>query len=303
MEIRRTAVFGMGALGLLFGSQIVDKDGIGAVTYLMDKDRAKRHQKDIYRINGEEKHFRIGDAAEAQPYDLVIVAVKYGALKGLVGEMKPAVGPDTVIISVMNGISSEDILAQVYPRKNIIDCVAIGMDAMRDGTSLSFTKPGRLQIGVTSPEQQEAYDRLVRQLYHTGIPYEECPDIRRAMWRKFMLNVGINQACTVFETDYAHATAPGPILDEMTAAMSEVIDVAKAEGVRLTREDLKECIALERTLKPDGYPSMRQDAVAKRNTEVDMFAGAVIALGRKHNIPTPFNQKWLEAVKRMEENW
>ena len=48
---------------------------------------------------------------------------------------------------------------------------------------------------------------------------------------------------------------------------------------------------------------MRQDAVAKRKTEVDMFAGAVIDLGKKHGIPTPVNQKWLEAVKKMEASW
>ncbi len=59
------------------------------------------------------------------PYDLVIVAVKYKDLEDVVEEMKPAVGPDTVIISVMNGISSEDILAQTYLRRNVIDCVAI----------------------------------------------------------------------------------------------------------------------------------------------------------------------------------
>ena len=118
-----------------------------------------------------------------------------------------------------------------------------------------------------------------------------------------MLNVGINQACTVYETDYAHATAPGPILDEMIGAMTEVIRIAEAEGIHLTQEDLNRCVELEKTLKPDGYPSMRQDAVAKRPTEVDMFAGTVIQLGEKHGIPTPVNRKYMEAVRRMEERW
>ena len=303
MEIKRTAVFGMGALGLLFGSQIAEADGGNAVTFLMNQERAKRHQQDRYSVNGIEKHFQIEAAEDAVPYDLVIVAVKYKDLEDVVEEMKPAVGPDTVIISVMNGISSEDILAQTYLRRNIIDCVAIGMDAMREGTALRYTKPGRLQIGVTEEKQKPAFQALVSFLERTGIPYEVCPDIRRSMWNKFMLNVGINQACTVYETDYAHATAPGPILDEMIGAMTEVIRIAEAEGVHLTQEDLNRCVELEKTLKPDGYPSMRQDAVAKRPTEVDMFAGTVIQLGEKHGIPTPVNRRYLDAVRRMEESW
>ena len=303
MEIKRTAVFGMGALGLLFGSQIAEADGGNAVTFLMNQERAKRHQQDRYSVNGIEKHFQIEAAEDAVPYDLVIVAVKYKDLEDVVEEMKPAVGPDTVIISVMNGISSEDILAQTYLRRNVIDCVAIGMDAMREGTALRYTKPGRLQIGVTEEEQKPAFQALASFLERTKIPHEICPDIRRSMWNKFMLNVGINPACTVYETDYAHATALGPILDEMIDAMTEVIRIAEAEGVHLTQEDLNRCVELEKTLKPDGYPSMRQDAVAKRPTEVDLFAGTVIQLGEKHGIPTPVNRRYLDAVRRMEESW
>lgn len=301
MEIRRTAVFGMGALGMLFGSQIADHIGEDNVTFLMDHDRAVRHSEDHYVINGEERHLHIGDAALARPYDLVIVAVKYGALHDLIGEIRPAVDKNTVIISVLNGIISEDILAETYDRRRIIDCVAIGMDAMRDGTVLSFTKPGKLQVGMVNESQKEAYSALTEFLDRAKVPYEESSDIRRSMWKKFMLNVGINQACTVYETDYFHATTDGPILDEMKQAMEEVIAIADAEGVKLTDDDLQECIALERTLKPDGYPSMRQDAVAKRRTEVDLFAGTVIKLGRKHGIATPVNQRYYDAVKRMEQ--
>ena len=95
MEIKRTAVFGMGALGLLFGSQIARAEGEDAVTFLMNQERAKRHQQDRYSVNGIEKHFQIEAAEDAVPYDLVIVAVKYKDLEDVVEEMKPAVGPDT----------------------------------------------------------------------------------------------------------------------------------------------------------------------------------------------------------------
>lgn len=300
-EIRRTAIVGMGALGLMYARQITQQAGRESVTFLMDERRLQHHAGDVYTVNGQEQHFVMADAAKAEPFDLVIVAVKYGALAGVVREMARAVGPDTVIISVMNGISSERILAQRYERDHIIDCVAIGMDAMRQGTSLSYTRMGKLQIGVTSPAQQGSLDRLVRFFERVQMPHEVVPDIRYAMWNKFMLNVGINQACTVYATDYQHATDPGPICEEMREAMREVIALAQAQGIPLGEADLERAIAIEQTLKPDGYPSMRQDVVAGRRTEVEMFAGEVIAQGERLGIPTPVNRRYAQAIRAIEE--
>ncbi len=301
--IERAAFVGMGALGLLFGQSAVNNIGESAVTFLMDADRLARHSHDIYSINGRPVSFQMADTALAQPYDLVVVAVKYGALPAVIRQIGPAIGPDTVIISLMNGITSEDMLAEVYDRSHIIDCIAIGMDAMRDGTSLNYMNMGRLQIGVTDPSQQESYDRLVDFLTRARIPFEEVPDVRRAMWKKFMLNVGINQCCTAYETDYQHATAPGPICDEMIAAMQEVIDLADKAGISLNQQDLDECIALERTLNPTGYPSMRQDSVAKRPSELDMFAGTVIRLGKELGVPTPVNEKYRDMILEIESHY
>ena len=196
----------------------------------------------------------------------------------------------------MNGISSEDMLAEKYDRQQILDCIPIGMDAMRDGTDLHYTKMGKIQIGSRNGGQDQEVEAVAEVLRKTGIPYEVREDIRNAMWHKYLLNVGVNQSCTAYETDYGHVTSPGPIRDEMKEAMREVIRVAAAEGVTLSEKDIDEAIELEKTLKPEGYPSMRQDAVAGRPTEVDLFAGTVIALGRKHGIPTPVNEKYRKMI-------
>ena len=82
--------------------------------------------------------------------------------------------------------------------------------------------------------------------------------------------------------------------------MREVMRLAKAQGVQLTEEDLSECIRIEKTLCPESYPSMRQDMVTGRKTEVDMFAGTVIRLGKKYGIPTPVNEKYARMIHDME---
>ena len=295
--IETVAVYGLGALGMLFGSGLQKTYGAEHVKFVMDSGRFSRHLKVRYTINDEPFAFSMQDIADVKsPSDLVIVAVKGPALPAVIDMMKPSVGRDTVIISLMNGISSEDMLAEKYDRQQILDCIPIGMDAMRDGTDLHYTKMGKIQIGSRNGGQDQEVDAVAEVLRKTGIPYEVREDIRNAMWHKYRLNVGVNQSCTAYETDYGHVTSPGPIRDEMKEAMREVIRVAAAEGVTLSEKDIDEAIELEKTLKPEGYPSMRQDAVAGRPTEVDLFAGTVIALGRKHGIPTPVNEKYRKMI-------
>lgn len=68
--------------------------------------------------------------------------------------MKNLIGENTIIISVMNGISSEEIIGERYPDAVIVPCVAIGMDAMRSGSDLNYVNKGLLQIGITDEKMQ-----------------------------------------------------------------------------------------------------------------------------------------------------
>jgi 2-dehydropantoate 2-reductase len=88
----------------------------------------------------------------------------------------------------------------------------------------------------------------------------------------------------------------------MIAAQREVIAVANARGIALDESDLDRWLQVLDTLAPDNYTSMAQDALAGRCTEVDIFAGAMIELGREAGVPVPVNTtlhgllKGLEAV-------
>jgi 2-dehydropantoate 2-reductase len=296
-KIETITIYGLGALGMLFGSRLQKAYGEDRVKFVMDSERYARHKNDRYTINDEPFAFSMQDVAEVkEPSDLVIIAVKGPALPAVIPMIQPSVGEETVIISLMNGISSEDMLAERYDRRQILDCISIGMDAMRDGTDLHYTKMGKIQIGSRNGDQKEQVEAVATALREADVPYEVMEDIRTAMWHKYLINVGVNQSCTAYETDYGHITSPGPIRDEMKEAMREVIRVAAAEGVTLSEKDIDEAIALEKTLKPEGYPSMRQDAIAGRTTEVDLFAGTVIALGKKYGIPTPVNEKYRRMI-------
>lgn len=303
MMIHSVAIVGMGALGLMYGEHIQQKAGVGSVSFLLDSQRMARYQSAEFSVNGKPIQFPLVDGAEAEPVDLVIVATKYNGLRSAVEVMEKAVGKDTIIISVLNGISSEKILAEKFNENQIIPCVALGMDAMRDGYKLDYCNKGRLCIGTCKEAQEPALEALIQYFDRIQMPYSKEADIMHAMWGKFLLNVGINQTCMVYDTTYSGALTDDRAREDMFAAMREVITIAGPEGVALTEEDFNYYLGVLKTLNPDGYPSMRQDALAKRKSEVDMFAGTVIEIARKHGISVPVNEKYYQIVQEMESKY
>lgn len=302
MKIKHTIIVGMGALGLLYGQQIQEALGYDAVSFLMDRARLERHKEDMYTINGRPVRFRCLTPDTCEAAELVIFAVKGTGLQEAMDMAAPAVGPDTVILSVLNGISSEALLAERFGEEKVLGCVAIGMDAMRDGTSLQYCNKGKLQIGVLKKGQGAKLEAVSDFLESIGQTYEIKSDIMQAMWSKFLLNVGVNQTCMVYETTYEGLQSGEP-QKHMLAAMREVIAIAEAEGVDIGEEDLKRDVEIVAGLKPDGYPSMRQDAVAHRPSEVALFAGTVMEIAAKYGIPVPVNTWYYERIREMERKY
>ena len=289
-EIKTVGILGMGALGMLFGNILTRKLGPGAVQFLMDGERYERCKNDVYTINGETVTLAKSRADEAGPLDLILVAVKYPALETSLDLLQRAVGPDTLILSLLNGISSEPIIAARFGADKVIHTVSQGMDAMRFGSALTYTKAGRLHVGITDPAMETRLARLLRFFDETGFPYAREEDILYRMWSKFMLNVGINQTCMVFDCSYEKALVPGSEENVFfLSAMREVILLAQAEGVGLSEKELHEYIDIIRSLDPKAIPSMEQDRVNKKPTEVELFAGTVRALAARHGIPVPAN--------------
>ena len=118
-----------------------------------------------------------------------------------------------------------------------------------------------------------------------------------------MLNVGVNQAVMIYKGTYGTVQHPGEARELMKAAMREVIVLAEKENVNLTEKDLEEYVSLLDTLDPNGMPSMRQDGVVHRKSEVELFSGTVLSLAKKHGVPVPVNQKIYEIIRDMESKY
>ena len=302
-EIKKTAVVGMGALGMLYASQISSALGPDSVYFLADQKRIERYQKLTFTINGTPWSFPMKAPENECPADLIIIAVKYNALPSALEIMASSVGPHTTIISVMNGIDSEVIAGKRYGDEKVLYCIAQGMDAMKFGTDLTYTRSGELCLGTRINGQENRLDALTRYFDSARISYRTESDILKRLWGKFMLNVGINQTCMAYEANYAQALTQGTPYNILIGAMREVILLSQKEGITLTEGDLEAYIELLKTLSPEGVPSMRQDGIAHRPSEVEMFSGTVRRLAAKHGLSVPVNDMLYKKIKDMESTY
>lgn len=307
-RITRVSIVGMGALGVLYGDFFARTLGPEQVIFLADGERVERYGKKPVYCNGREWKFRIqaGDSPDPLgPDQLLIFAVKATALESAVRSVACRVGKDTVILSVLNGITSEAVIGAILGMEHMLYCVAQGMDAVKLGDEMTYSHIGQVCIGIPSEEpEKEEMLRAVTDLFdRTGLPYTREPDIRRRLWCKWMLNVGVNQTVMVAEGTYGTVQKPGHHRQMMLAAMAEVVSLAQKEGIQVTEADLCDYVALIDSLNPDGMPSMRQDGLARRPSEVEFFAGTVIPRAEEAGLDVPVNRELYRRIREMEAGY
>lgn len=301
--INSVNIIGLGALGMMYGRNLTESLGYENVSFIMNRERYERNKEKKYICNGEEYSYHMVPVDEAVPADLVIVAVKYPSLSSALDDMAGSIGDNTVIMSVMNGISSEKILEERFGEEKVIYTIAQGMDAGKFGEELKYSKMGTLYLGTGPRGKKENVDAVADVLARVDLGYVIEDDIIHRMWAKFMLNVGANQTAMVYKATYG-----GLIEDEepnyiFISAMREVIAVAKAEGIILSEDELSMYVKLTGSLQPDLMPSMAQDRVNKKPSEVDAFSGELIKLAEKHGIEVPVNRYLNRRAKEIEKEY
>ena len=145
--IKKIYLSGLGAIGSSYASRIHEMDP-DCLKVILDKNRYERYTKDGYYINNKAYSFnyiRPEDAFETA--DLIIIAVKQHHLEQCIQDIKNFVGPDTIILSLLNGIISEEILAKEFGSDKVLYSFCVGTDSVRQGTNTIFSNIGKIVFG------------------------------------------------------------------------------------------------------------------------------------------------------------
>lgn len=305
MNIKTVSIIGLGALGILFGDQLSKKMDFQDLRIIADENRIKRYKKDLIYCNNKVCNFQyITPETKCTPADLVIFAVKFNALDDAIKAASNQIGENTIILSALNGISSEEIIGNAFGIDKVLYCVAQGMDAVKTDNHLTCSNKGILCFGERKHNIiSEKVQRVGSFFESVDFPYEAVTNMYQRQWGKLMLNVGVNQTVAVYEGNYGTIQKEGNARETMINAMKEVMALSSFEGVTLTDEDLKYWLRVLDSLSPDGKPSMRQDLENHRFSEVELFSGTIIKLGEKYKIKTPVNQMLYNRIKDIEKKF
>lgn len=301
-KIENVSLIGLGAIGGSYAARLHDADSVN-LTVIADSRRIEKYSADKLVVNGKSYDFKFVRPEDDVDYaDLVLIAVKYHNLSEAIESVRKHVGPDTIIMSLLNGIDSEEIAGEAFGMDKLLYSTCVGIDAVRTGNEIRYTTFGKLYFGEkTNQHITERVERVKALLEEANIPYFIPENMIKALWWKYMLNVGVNQASAVLGATYGVFRTVPEARELIEEAMREVIAVSEKVGVGLEESDIAGVCKVLDTLSDEGKTSMLQDIEAGRKTEVEMFAGVLGKLGRKYGVPTPVNDTLFRMIRILEQ--
>ena len=306
-SIETVSLIGLGALGSANLAKISESVPMENIRVVASGDRADRYRKNGVCVNGKTYMFPIfGPEDKVPPADLLIFAVKNHHLPKAIEEAANHVGDNTIIISFLNGISSEEEIGKTYGIDKVLYSYVMRTDSTRIGDYTNYVNLGFVPFGEAQNipgKYTERVSSVEKFFKKTGIKYNIPENMIRDLWLKFMLNVGANQVTAVLRCTYGAIRDSIAVRGLLTEAMLEAVAVAKAEKIDLSEDDITKCIDILSSLNPTGKTSMLQDVEARRKTEVEAFGGTVCSLAKKHGIEVPINEALVKFIKALEETF
>ena len=284
-------ICGIGALGLTYAVKL---NGKCRLKVLVDRERLERYRLKKPVFNGAVQNFDYILPSDSFKPDLIIIAVKNQNLDDIIKNIKNFVNDKTIIISLINGITSEDRIKSAYPQACTLKSFFMGHSAVRVDNSVTQDGAGKIIF--------EKNERLAAFFEKNGIDYE-CPqDIDYAVWLKFAVNIFSNQTSAVLNMTFGELKRNVQFIEFAKKLINEVRTVAEKIGIQNTENlerDALRCLSL---MSDGGKTSMLQDILAGRKTEADIFAGEIIRLGKVYGVETPCNSVLYNLIKIAEEN-
>ena len=300
MDIKKVAVLGAGAVGsyVIWGLSARRDIELGVVA---DGPRGERLAKEGCAINGKIYRPAVWTPGQAHDADLLIVCLKYGALPGALDSIRTIVSERTVVMSLMNGVDSEEIIAAQVGAAHVLPAL-IKVASHRTGDGVRFDP--ETTIGIIYGELTAPFDsdrvQAVRALFaDTGIHFRVTEHIREEIWSKFRLNVCNNLPQAILGAGVGCYSDSSHIKAISDGLRRELEAIAAAKGIDLSKAAAASTHGS--TVPPTARYSTLQDLDAGRHTEIDMFSGALMRMGRELGIQTPYNEYTYHMIKALEE--
>ena len=296
MEFRTVALIGAGAVGCFFIRGLSDVLGSN-FCLVADGERADRLRNQGLVINGEQVFPNIRTPEEAAGADLILIATKYNGLPVIMDDLRKMTAPHTTVVSTLNGVDSEEILAEAIGEEHILNAYMI-VSSRRLGNRVDYNIDARGIIfgEKNTPEKTPRAQALDDLLNRAGIAHVFTPDIRTGQWQKFAVNISNNLPQAILGVGYEAYIESEHVRFIHDRLQHEVIRVAAAQGITIQYDENKHGRVL-----PEARFSTLQDLDAGRRTEIEMFAGVLMKKAAESGIDVPYTTYTYHAIRALEE--
>jgi 2-dehydropantoate 2-reductase len=301
----KIAVVGTGAMGSVYAGLLASA---GHEVWAVDRwqehvDAIRERGLRVEGASGDRiVHLRATmDAAEVGEAELVVIATKAMNVESASESARVLVGPETLVLSIQNGLGGPDLAAAILGEQRVAVGVAGGFGA-------SIVEPGHvhhhglelLRLGERKGPATPRIDAISQVWRKAGFNVQTYDDIDRLVWEKLICNVSFSGPCTVLGRTIGEVIADPRAWSVASHCGQEAFEVARALGVSLGFDDARSYVRDFGLRIPGARPSMLLDLMAGRPSEIDYINGAIPRAGRELGVATPFNEVITALVKARE---
>jgi 2-dehydropantoate 2-reductase len=301
----RVGVLGCGAIGSLYAAHLAQVPGVEVWAVDPWSEHMEAIERDGLRVSGNADFVApvhaLTDAAGLPTCDFGIVATKALHTK-LAIEAAGGALRDAAVASVQNGIGNEEVVAEVVPR--VIRGSIVTAGAVTAPGVVRYDAPGDSWLGPFEPSPAPAEDiaTLADLLTRGGLRTHAMADARGPQWTKVVFNASTSAIAALTGLTVGQVCTDPGLRVQVDAQVAEALAVCAAAGIELLHEP-SESIA-EAIQEAYGHkPSMLQDVLARRATEVDVLNGGIADEGRRQGVATPLHDAMVALVHGLESSW
>ena len=233
------------------------------------------------------------NVADVAGADCILFCVKSSDTESAGQSLKPYIGPNTVVLSLQNGVDNAERLATVIGQEVIPTVVYVGTERAGPG-HVQHHGRGELVLG-----QSLQAAPIADVLTQAAIPSTVSPNARGALWTKLIINCTYNAASAITQLPYGPMVENPGMWALMRHAFDECMAVADAAGVHIDQPVWPMIETIARTMVGQ-YSSTAQDLQKGKPTEIDHLNGFIVHQGQKLGVATPVNQSLQALVKALE---
>ncbi len=300
----RFTIMGAGGVGGYYGARLAQAGE--EVVFIARGDHLAAMQANGLTIHDRDGDFTISpvsatdDASSIGPVDAVLMCVKLYDTEKATRQIKPLLGPDSVIVTLQNGVEAPEIVSNVIgPGRTLGGATYISATIEAPGAIRRNNDLTRIEFGEPDGPASDRAKALSDCFKAAGLDASTVDDMAALLWSKFVL-LAANSGMTALTRQSTGAIREDSVMREAyLAALREVIAVGRARGIALADDIEQNCINWLDTNAPI-KASLLVDLERNRRLEVAWLSGAVHRFGEEYVVPTPTHTAIYAALRPFE---